>query len=370
MRTVVFDGVEIPETLLAREVQNHPGGSAAEARAAAGHALAIRALLLDRARELGLQPMPEQDEAGREETPEEALVRAVLDLEVEVAPSTAPERRRVFEAERARFRTPVLYEASHILIEAGGNDEAALSTARMRATRLLEGLSAGKASFADLAREVSDCPSGATGGSLGQLQAGDLVPEVEDVLLALAPGETAAAPVLSRFGVHILRLDRRIEGRELPFEVVEEKIALHLESRAWAAAATRYVAELAADARARGVALSLTEEGGVRSGSVTLGDFLGDTATAERLEPWLASADPALAARVTAAAEAAGEPVADFARHAMSDFVGEANDERWTNLISAARDAEDPALACLAAVLRSKLVPAKQTFTLIRRVSA
>ena len=54
MRTLVVDGVEIPEALLAQEVQNHPGASAADARAAAGHALAIRALLLHRARELGL----------------------------------------------------------------------------------------------------------------------------------------------------------------------------------------------------------------------------------------------------------------------------------------------------------------------------
>ena len=32
MRTVVFDGVEIPETLLAGEVQNHPGATAASRR--------------------------------------------------------------------------------------------------------------------------------------------------------------------------------------------------------------------------------------------------------------------------------------------------------------------------------------------------
>ena len=50
--------------------------------------------------------------------------------------------------------------------------------------------------------------------------------------------------------------------------------------------------------------------------------------------------------------------------------AGEANDERWTNLISATRDATDPALACLAFVLRSKLEPVRQTFTLIKRASA
>ena len=369
MRTLVFDGVEIPEVLLAQEVQNHPGASAADARAAAGHALAIRALLLQRARDLGLTPTPECDEQGREETPDEALVRAVLDEEVCVRAPTEAECRRVYASELARFRTPPLCEASHILVEPSGADRAAIEAARARAEGFAQALRTGSVTFAELAREESDCPSGATGGSLGQLQPGDLVPEVEDVLEALQPGEVSA-PVLSRFGWHLLRLDRRMEPRQLPFEIVEERIGLHLESRAWAAAATRYVADLAASARARGVALTLMPDGEVRGGSATLGDFIGDRASAERLETWLAAADPDLARRLAEAAETAGESAADYVQAAMAEFVAEANDERWTNLISAARDAEDPALACLATVLRSKLVPAKPSYTVIRRVAS
>lgn len=369
MRTLVFDGVEIPETLLAQEVQNHPGSSAADARAAAGHALAIRALLLQRARDLGLSPAPECDEQGREETPEEALVRAVLDEEVDVRAPTDAECRRVYAAERARFRTPPLWEASHILVEPKGGDRAAVEAARATAEGIARALKTTSATFAALARDCSDCPSGAMGGSLGQLQPGDLVPEVEDVLEALQPGEVSD-PVLSRFGWHLLRLDRRIEPRQLPFELVEERIRLHLESRAWAAAATRYVADLAASARARGVALTLMPDGEVRGGSVTLGDFIGDQASAERLESWLAAVDPELARRLADAAAAAGESAADYTQAAMAEFVAEANDERWTNLISAARDAEDPALACLATVLRSKLVPTKTSYTIIRRVAS
>ena len=47
----------------------------------------------------------------------------------------------------------------------------------------------------------------------------------------------------------------------------------------------------------------------------------------DRLQPWLAAADPPLAERLVEPARAADEPVADFARHAMADFVAEANDE-------------------------------------------
>ncbi|WP_296599720.1 peptidylprolyl isomerase [Phenylobacterium sp.] len=370
MRTLVIDGVEIPEALLAQEAQNHPGASAADARAAAGHALAIRALLLHRAIRLGLEATPEVDGRGREETLEEALIRELLDAEVEVAAPTHAECRRVYDAAPQRFRTPALSEASHILVEPRGDDDDAIHAARDAATRLIAALAGGARTFAELARDHSDCPSGATGGSLGQLRPGDLVAEVERVLAGLAPGEIAAEPVRSRFGWHVLRLDRRIEGRQLPFEMVEDQIRLHLESRAWTAAATRYVADLTAEARRQGVALTLNADGGVREGSATLGDFLSDTGVAERLAPWLDVVDADLARRVGEAAAVAGDTVPMFARAAMASFVAEANDERWTNLISAARDAKDPALACLAAILRSKLVPAKQVFTVIRRVAA
>ncbi|MFZ5671114.1 MAG: peptidylprolyl isomerase [Pseudomonadota bacterium] len=366
-RAVVVNGVEIPETLLAREVQNHPGASADEARSAAGHALAIRALLLRRARDLGVAALPERDDDGREETPDEALIRALLDRELEIAAPDEAECRRVYEARPDRFRAPELYEAAHILVEIGGDDE---EGARARAKVICEMVLTGASSFADAAADYSACPSAGVGGSLGQLRPGDLAPEIEAVLAGLKPGAIAPAPVRTRFGWHVVRLLRRIEGRPLPFEAVAERIRLHLESRAWTAAAARYVADLAAEARAVGVALSLSPEGEVRDGSATLGDLIADTGAVDRLEPWLAAVQPDLARRVALAAAGAGESLPDFVSAALAAFVAEADDERWTNLISAVRDTEDPALACLAYVLRSRLAPAPQTFTLIRRAAS
>ncbi|WP_297695204.1 peptidylprolyl isomerase [Phenylobacterium sp.] len=368
MRTVVIDGVEIPETLIAQEAQNHPEATGRAAWTAAGHALALRTLLIARARELGLEAAPERDADGREETPDEALIRALLDAELDVAAPTEAECRRVYDADPTRFRTPPLCEASHILIEAAGGDERSLAAARATAGRLIETLASGGAAFADLARAHSSCPSAALGGSLGQLRPGDLVPEVEDVLEVLQPGEVCPEPVLSRFGWHVLKLDRRSPGRELPFELAEPRIRVHLESRAWTAAAARYAAELTAEARARGVALTLTPEGVVAPSTFTLGDFLADGAAAHRLESWLTASDADLARRLATSAEAAGESVADFVQAALAEFVEEADDERWTKLISAARDAEDPALACVAAVVRAKVAPAKRSFTVVRRV--
>ena len=365
LRTVVVDGVEIPEFLIAREAQHHPGGSAGEARAAAAHALAIKALLLNRAAELGLSPEPELDERGREETPEEALVRAVLEVEVEVRPPTDAECRRVHDAELERFRAPPLFEASHILFAPDDRGEAAIEAARRAAIDAIDRLLREPGAFAALAADRSDCPSAAIGGSLGQLSPGDLAPEVESALTALAEGGLSTEPVRSRFGWHILRLDRRIEGRPLPFEQVQGRIALHLESRAWMAAAARYVAGLAAEARSRGVALTITRDGDVAPGGVTLGDLIADNGAAARLMPWLTVTDPVLAGRVAAAA--ADAEVSDWIHRAVAAFVDTADDQAWTQLVSAAQGADDPALAAIAAILKSRLTPAKPTFTLIRR---
>jgi peptidyl-prolyl cis-trans isomerase C len=365
--SVVVEGVEIPERLIAEEIQNHPQASAAEARAAAARALAVKALLLARAAELGLQPEPETSD-GRQETDEEALIRAVLDAEVEPAAPSEAECRRVYEARPDRFCSPALYEASHVLFEPEGDEPDAWAAAHGAACRALDELLETPSAFADLARELSDCPSGQVGGSLGQLRPGELAAEVEVALDALEPGQIARAPVRSRFGWHLLRLDRRAPAGRLPFEAVREKIRMHLESRAWVAAASHYVASLAERARSEGVSLALQSDGTLERPAITLGALLGEEGAADRLGPWLQAVDPQLAARVAAAAQRQGVCEAEFVRACAHDFMQNADDEGWTRLVSAARDAADPALASLAWILKSKLAPPRRNITLIKRV--
>ena len=367
--TIVVEGVEIPEFLIAEEVQHHPSSNPLEARAAAGKALAVKALLLHRADELGLVAQPQTDEAGREETGEEALIRATLDAEVDIDPPSEAECRRVYDVQRARFSTPTLTEAAHILVEPKTDDAEGWDAARKTAQAALAQLIRQPGLFAQLAKSISDCPSGEVGGSLGQLGPGDVVGQVEQALAGLKPGEILARPVRSRFGWHVLKLERRIEGRALPFEYVEDKIRLHLESRAWTAAATRYVSELADRARAQGVAFSLTRDGRFAEGSLSLGEMLSEGASAERLEAWIDATDPALAARVRDAAKDEDLDVATFVRRAARHFVDHADDESWTQLISASQGAADPAVAAMASLLKSRLTPKAHvhTYTLIKR---
>lgn len=253
---VQVNGVTIPPEAIAQEGQQHPAPDPAAAWLAAARALAIRELLLQEAVRLGLAARPEADAQGRLELDEEALIRALLETEAAPAPPSEEECRRVYDSQARRFSAPELFEAGHILVEPGGDDDAAWEQARLQAQALADAVGDDPQAFAAAAQAHSGCPSAQQGGSLGQLQRGDLVPVVQAAIEALPPGTTGRTPVRSRFGWHVLRLERRIPGRTLPFELVRGRIVDMLEARAWALAAMRYTAGLAARASIVGVQLA------------------------------------------------------------------------------------------------------------------
>jgi peptidyl-prolyl cis-trans isomerase C len=144
----------------------------------------------------------------------------------------------------------------HILIAAPPNGIAARAATGERARALVAELQRNPSRFAELAERSSDCPSRATGGCLGQIGPGQTVPEFERALGRLPVGEVAPAPVESRYGFHVVRVDQRIEGRDLPYELVRERIAAWLAEKARRTAIKQYLSILAGRADIRGVELA------------------------------------------------------------------------------------------------------------------
>jgi peptidyl-prolyl cis-trans isomerase C len=254
--TVSVNGTPIVREAIVREMQHHPAQKPMAAWQDAARALAVRELLLQRARHLGMEAEPISDDAGRRETDEEALIRALLAREVTVPEPDEETCRRYYERNQARFRSPDIYEASHILFAAVANDTAAYAQARANAEAVLAALQERPESFAALAQAYSRCPSAAQGGNLGQLTRGQTTPEFERALMALAPGEFCAEPVATRYGFHIIRLERKHEGRVLPYEAVAERTAAYLRETVRRRADAQYIARLASSARVEGIALA------------------------------------------------------------------------------------------------------------------
>lgn len=124
------------------------------------------------------------------------------------------------------------FNAAHILVET----KEAAETIK---TRLDEG-----ADFATLAREESTGPTGENGGDLGWFQQGAMVPEFEDAVAGMEPGEISD-PVQSQFGWHIIQLNEKRTAEAPELDEVRDDIANTLRREAVEAR----IEELTADAK-------------------------------------------------------------------------------------------------------------------------
>ncbi len=97
--------------------------------------------------------------------------------------------------------------ARHILLRPTAQMPQAQVIARLKEIR--QSIVSGKADFATLARQLSQDGSAAQGGDLGWTNPGMFVPEFEQVMNGLRPGQVGE-PLVSRFGVHLIEVtDRR-----------------------------------------------------------------------------------------------------------------------------------------------------------------
>ncbi len=254
-KEISVNGVALDRDAIARETQNHPSAKPVDAWVSAARALVVRELLLQEAMRLHIQAEPAEDTEGRRETDEEAIIRTLVEQQVETPTATPAECLRFYEQNTRRFRSPDIHEVRHILFPASPADQGARDGAMARARAAIEVLSSHPHRFAELAGEMSACPSARSGGNLGQITSGQTVPEFEAAIERMQPGELSTSPIETRYGFHVVILDRRIEGRVVPFEVVEERIAEWLDEKVTRGALRQYVSLLAGAAVISGITL-------------------------------------------------------------------------------------------------------------------
>ena len=106
--------------------------------------------------------------------------------------------------------------ARHILLRL--SNELSEVAARNRLLTYKQRIQAGS-DFADLARQFSQDGSAQTGGDLGWASPGQFVPEFEEVMARLRPGQISD-PLVSRFGVHLIQV---LERRDVPLSLREQR---------------------------------------------------------------------------------------------------------------------------------------------------
>ncbi len=152
----------------------------------------------------------------------EFLRNEVID-KVEV---TDADVKKYYDEHPESFRVPEMIKARHILISMtvpGKTPEETVQKANERAAEALKRIRAGE-DFAKVASEVSDdVPTKANGGDLGFFGKGKMVKEFEDVAFSLKKGQVSEV-VKTVFGLHIIKVDDRVEEKIQPFENVKNQL--------------------------------------------------------------------------------------------------------------------------------------------------
>lgn len=250
---ISVNGVVITPEQINAEVQYHPAPALLDARYQAMRALVVRELLLQRAAKIGLC------DAESSSLKPDAVIDRLLQEEIKIPAPTESELRRYYENNLKQFYTSPLCEVSHILYLAPPEDAAARTAAQERATAALAELHTSPERFAEIALRDSACPSAKDGGSLGQISRNQTLPEFEEALLKMKAGDISAAPVASTVGYHIIQLQRRVEGNQLPYEAVAKWIEDHLCAQSWQRAVSQYIQVLAGEAEIVGFRLTSAE---------------------------------------------------------------------------------------------------------------
>jgi len=199
----------------------------------------LRAVLARRAVERSLLT------EGADEAATDAAIEALLDREAPTPEPTDEECSRYYAKNLDRFTSGDLIFARHILFAIVPG--APVDAIRSKAEETLERVRAEPESFAELARTLSNCPSGQHGGNLGQLSRGECVPEFEQSVFGVRSPGLLQELVRTRFGFHVVVVDRRVAGKTLPFEAVKERVAECLRERVRHKALEQYLRILSAE---------------------------------------------------------------------------------------------------------------------------
>ncbi|QHE74805.1 peptidylprolyl isomerase [Hydrogenophaga sp. PBL-H3] len=197
---------------------------------------------------------PDPDEATRR------AIEALLEAEVHSPEPGTEECRRHYEAHKPRFVVGQALHVRHILFAVTPGVPVNALAQRAEAALLelsRQGVAADR--FAQLAAELSNCPSSAQGGDLGWITPQDCAPELAKALFLQNDAIQAVGLhprlVHSRFGLHIVEVLAREPGRLPDFTELRAQIGARLALQSQATALRQYMQLLVGQALVEGVEL-------------------------------------------------------------------------------------------------------------------
>ncbi len=136
-----------------------------------------------------------------------AIEKAIANIKV-----SEDEVKKFYEEHKSELVGGETVDASHILVDSED-----------KANEILASINEGKITFEDAAKEYSSCPSKEKGGNLGEFGKGQMVPEFDSAVFEMAVGEIKG-PVQTQFGYHLIKLNKKNEAKEIPFEDIKPQL--------------------------------------------------------------------------------------------------------------------------------------------------
>ncbi len=197
---------------------------------------------------------PELDDAARQ------VIEAMLDEVVETPDVTPEACERYYQAHKPHYVVGQAMHVRHILFAVTpGVNVHALAQRAEAALLELSRKEVAPGRFEALARELSNCPTGAQGGDLGWIGPDDCAPELANELFyqSDALGGQGVHPRLvhTRYGLHIIEVLGRRKGQQLTLDEVRERIAQQMTLHSRATALRQYMLLLVGRAQVEGLVL-------------------------------------------------------------------------------------------------------------------
>ena len=207
--------------------------------------------LLPRHKEL---TAPELGEAERQ------VIEAMVDAEVQSPQPNEDECQRYFDANPSQFVVGQALHVRHILFAVTpGVNVHALTVHAEKALLELTRNDASPERFAQLAAELSNCPTSAQGGDLGWIGPDDCAPELANELFHQKHSQWGMGVhprlIHTRFGFHIIEVLSRRAGKQPAYAEVHERIKALLAMQSRARALHQYMSLLVGEAQLDGIEL-------------------------------------------------------------------------------------------------------------------
>tara|TARA_B100000315_G_scaffold260170_1_gene319675 strand:- start:8262 stop:9314 length:1053 start_codon:yes stop_codon:yes gene_type:complete len=169
----------------------------------------------------GEDPATTPTASDRKEAKEQLLLMRVYQQKIRNT-LLIPENslREYYNSNQEEFRIPGEVSISQIMLSV--SDSGSLEKAHLRSEHVLNEIKNGRP-FEELAKDYSDGPEAKHGGSLGVMIRGSLLPQMEQSIDLLDPGEIGQI-IESPVGFHIIRVDEKKPAGFKGFEEVKEEI--------------------------------------------------------------------------------------------------------------------------------------------------